>query len=201
MKHTIIEPIRKRYSTVIFDHRPVENEKLQRIFEAARWSASSFNEQPWRFVIFDRNNEERFNAALSTLAEFNRSWAKNAPLLVVAVAKENFSHNNKPNRHSWYDVGQAVSALSIQAAAEDIYLRQMAGFDAAAVTDLLGLPEGYRPVAVMALGYRGAVETAEDELQKRERSVRSRMEISEFIFQNGWEKAASFAEMTGELVV
>lgn len=149
----IHELLEKRYSPTAFSSRPIEPEKLHWLFEAARSAPSSFNEQPWRFIAATREDPEAFGRLAEVLVEQNRQWARHAPLLILSVAKADFTHNGKPNRHALYDAGQAAAYLTFQATAFGLYVHQMAGFDAAKARQLLNIPEGYEPAAMIAVGY------------------------------------------------
>src|SRR4051794_30404999 len=114
-KYPINPLLQNRWSPRAFDSRPIEIEKVQSLFEAARWSPSSSNEQPWAFIVATKDQPEEFERVLSCIVEANAVWAKTAPLLVISVASHLFSRNGKPNHHAFYDVGQAVAHLSIEA--------------------------------------------------------------------------------------
>ena len=148
--HGLLE---RRYSPYAFSPRPVEPEKLRQLFEAARSAPSSYNGQPWRFVVARREDAGGFGRLLDTLVDQNRKWARNAPVLVLSVAKVDFTHSGQPNRHAWYDVGQAAAYLTLQATELGLYVHQMAGFDPVKARQLLNIPEGYEPAAMMAVGY------------------------------------------------
>ena len=188
--HDLLE---KRFSPRAFSSRPVEEEKLRKLFEAARSAPSSYNEQPWRFVIGTRQNPEAFVRLLDTLAGPNRAWAQHAPVLVLSVAKLDFTHNGQPNRHAWYDVGQAAAYLTVQATALGLYVHQMAGFDAARARQLLGIPQGYEPVAVMAVGYLGGPEAASELQRHHNRPQRARKPLDSLAFDGTWGKPWSLA--------
>jgi nitroreductase len=147
--HPIEEILKRRWSPRAFSDRLIETEKLQRMFEAARWAASSFNEQPWSFIVATREKPDEYAALLSCLTEKNQQWARRAPVLMVSVAKLNFEKNGKPNRHAFHDVGMAVSNLIVQATALGLYVHQMAGFSVETVRETYGVPEGFEPVAAM----------------------------------------------------
>src|SRR5437660_1225586 len=83
--------------------RAVEPEKLRILFEAARWAASCFNEQPWRFIVATKENPAEYEKLLGCLVEKNQKWATSAPVLMISVAQLNFAHNGKPNRHALHD--------------------------------------------------------------------------------------------------
>src|SRR4051812_34167210 len=103
--------LKRRWSPRAFADRPVEPEKLRSLFEAARWAPSSFNEQPWAFIVATKDKPDEFAKLLECLVEFNRSWAQAAPVVMLTVAHQNFNKNNQPNRHAFHDVGQAIAQL------------------------------------------------------------------------------------------
>ncbi|MDX2153329.1 MAG: nitroreductase family protein [Bryobacteraceae bacterium] len=167
--------IADRFSPRQFDPRPVGDEELQSLFQAARSSPSSYNEQPWSFLLFRRENEESFEKVLGTLAPSNAAWAAQAPVLLVAVAKREFTHNGRPNRHAQYDLGAAVANLTVQATALGLSVHQMAGFDAGRAREEFGIPETHEAVVAIAVGYSGAT-----------RPHRSRKPLSDFVFEGSW---------------
>jgi len=154
-RHPIHELIRNRWSPRAFGDRPVETGALHRLFEAARWAPSSFNEQPWAFVVGTREKPEEHGAIGDCLVETNR-WANAAPVLMVSLAKLTFAHNDKPNRHAHHDLGLAVGLMLAQATDLGLVAHQLGGFDVAKARATLQIPESYDPVAVIALGYPGA---------------------------------------------
>ena len=181
------EVIKKRKSLVIFSQKEIEQEKLDQIFESARWAPSSYNEQPWRFIYAAKTDTENYNKIEDALYDANRKWAGEAPLLIAVLAKTNFSHNNQVNRHAYYDVGQAVATLSLQATELGLYLRQMAGFDTEKLIYNLGIPAGYDPVAVIAMGYEGKVdENTDEKLAWKQNHKRTRKNVDELVKEGNW---------------
>src|SRR5829696_1208912 len=126
--HPVHDLVRRRWSPRAFSSRAVERETLLSVLEAARWAPSSFNAQPWSFLVATQEDPAGFERMLNCLVPQNQAWAKAAPVLMIAVAKTHFEHNGKPNRHALYDTGQAVAFLTLQATALDLYVHQMAGF-------------------------------------------------------------------------
>src|ERR1043165_8609214 len=116
-EYPVEEIIRRRWSPRSFADRPVDRETLQSLFEAARWAASSFNEQPWSFIVATADKKEEYATLLSCLTEKNQQWARLAPVLMVSVAKLSFQKNDRPNRHAFHDVGMAVANMIVQATA------------------------------------------------------------------------------------
>lgn len=172
----------RRWSPKAFSPRPIEPAKLRQLFEAARWAPSSYNAQPWAFIVAAREDAEGFNRLLSTLMDVNQQWARQAPVLILAVAKLDFDHVARANRHAFYDLGQAVANLTVQATALDMHIHQMGGFDPGLARELFAVPSGYEPVAVLALGYQLA--------PPADRAVRTRKPLADFVFSGSWGRAA-----------
>jgi nitroreductase len=179
----IHELVRERWSPVAFADRPVEKEKLLTLLEAARWAPSSFNEQPWAFLVATKENEMEFQRLLGCLVEGNQAWAQYAPVLMISLAKLHFEHNGKPNRHALHDVGLAAENLALQAVALGLQAHQMAGIEVEKIRERYAVPEGWEPVAGIAVGYP-AEEFLHlpEKLQQRQRAARTRKPLTEFVF-------------------
>ena len=185
-EHPIEEIIRRRWSPRAFSNRMVESEKLASLFEAARWAPSSFNEQPWSFVITTKDKPDEYAKLLSCLMEKNQQWAQLAPVLMVSVAKLNFEKTGKPNRHAFHDVGLAMGTMLVEATALGLFVHQMAGFSVDKVREAFGVPEGFEPVAAVAIGYAGDPEVLPEAFREQEVGPRRRKPISEFVFDGAW---------------
>jgi len=189
--HPILDVLKRRWSPRAFASTPVEADKLNRIFEATRWAASSFNEQPWRFMLATQDQPEEFQKVLACLVEKNQAWAQYAPVLGLTLAKKTFTQGGKPNRVYVHDVGLAMGNFTAQAMAEDLFLHQMAGIDAQKVTDTFHLPDDFEPVAGFALGYPGDPEQLpEDWMREAERQPRTRSPFRDFVFTGAFGKAS-----------
>ena len=178
--------LKRRWSPRAFADRDVDPAVLRRLFEAARWAASSYNGQPWSFVIATRGEAEAFQRVLSCFVEFNMGWAKNAPVIGISVAKLKFEHNGNPNRHAYHDVGQAMANLAIEAVANGLQLHQMAGILVDKARETLLIPEGYDPVAGFVLGYPGDPQTLPDQLRERELAPSERKTAASFVYDGQW---------------
>jgi len=189
-RYPIEEILRRRWSPRAFSDRLVEPEKLQSLFEAARWAASSFNEQPWNFIVATKQKPEEHARLLSCLVEGNQRWAREAPVLMVSVAKLNFDKTGKPNRHAFHDVGQAVESMIVQATSIGLFVHQMAGFAPEKVRELFGVPEGFEPVAAMAVGYGLALDELPEGSREFELGARSRKPVGSFVFEAHWGEAS-----------
>lgn len=181
--HALLE---KRFSPYKFSSRAVKPEDLRMLFEAARSAPSSYNEQPWRFVVATRQDTDAFESMVQTLVERNREWAQHAPVLVLSVAKLEFTHTGKPNRHAFYNVGQAAAYLTLQATALGLYVHQMAGFDAGKARQLLSIPEGYEPVSMMVVGYLDEPVPGTEPLRHHDRPQRARKPLESLAFEGTW---------------
>ncbi len=177
----------ERWSPRSFSDREVSPETLANLFEAARWAASSFNEQPWRFIVGARGSDT-YRKIFESLGEFNQKWAGTAPVLILDVALTKFSHNGTPNRVAFYDLGAAASYMTLEAASLGLAAHQMAGFDPDKARELLGVPQEYMIGAVIALGYQDEPEKLGDaEMIERELAPRNRKPLGEIVFE-AWGK-------------
>lgn len=183
-----INPLIARRSSIrAFDEqRPVERYQLLTLLEAARWAPSSFNEQPWRYLVFDSTAPSLLESARACLSEGN-AWARTAPVLLLSVAHNYLSHNGKPNRHAQHDVGLANQNLVIQAVELGLGSSQIAGFDAERARKEFAIPETFTPMAMIAVGY--PYQGVHTDLPERVRSTeqpRLRKLLSEFTFSGTW---------------
>ncbi|MCK9424042.1 MAG: nitroreductase family protein [Bacteroidales bacterium] len=181
-QYPINEFARKRWSPRIFLNKPVEQERLVSIFEAARWSASSMNEQPWRFIIGIKPDES-WNKIFETLVKENQVWAQSAPVLTIVCGKKTYSRNNNPSAIFPYDVGQSVAHLSIEAMHQGIYVHQMGGFSTEKAIALFDIPIDFQPLTAIAIGFIGDPESLPGTLKTRELASRSRKNLKEIVFR------------------
>lgn len=186
--HPVHDLIKHRWSPRSFENRPVEHAKLRSLFEAARWAASSFNAQPWYYIVATKDEPEAYKKILDTFVEFNQGWAKGAPVLAISVASHKFPHNGEPNRHAFHDVGQATATLAIEATNLGLAVHQMAGLDPEKARKNFGIPEGYEAVAGIAIGYPGDAASLPDQLRERELAPRERKALDSFVFDGAWGK-------------
>ena len=186
------ELIRERWSPRAFADRPVPQNVLRSIFEAARWAPSSSNEQPWAYLVAPKDDKVSFANMLSVLVEFNANWAKNVPVLALAVAKLMFSKNNAPNRNAPYDLGAASAFLTVEATSRGIFVHQMAGFDSQKARQTFGIPSDWDSFAALAIGYPGDPESLPQSLKDREVAPRTRKPVSEFVMTGQWGHTAPF---------
>jgi nitroreductase len=184
---SVLNLISSRRSYYAFKPDPIDDAKLFRLFQAAGQAASSYNEQPWRFVVA-RHGDPAFEKIYAGLIEWNQLWSKPAAVLVVALAVKNFAQNGTPNAHSWYDLGQAVGQLSIQAELEGLNIHQAAGFDHAIVHEAVDAPADVDAAVVFALGYKGDSNALPDAAKDRDLAFKTRKPLGEYVFADKYGK-------------
>jgi nitroreductase len=184
--YPIHELIAKRWSPYCFDERSVTDEDLRSLFEAARWAPSSFNEQPWSYVVAKKENSEEFTRLLSCLVEGNQAWAKAAAALALGITSLKFGHNGKPNRAAIHDLGLSNGNLVLEATARGLSVHQMAGIFPDKAREIYQVPEGYEPMVAIAIGYAGERKDLPQELAQRDIARRPRKPLKEIIFGGKW---------------
>ena len=182
--------IRRRWSPRAYADKDVPAAELKRLFEAARWAASSSNEQPWRFLV-GRKGDQTYEKIFDALVPFNQGWAKSAPVLVLSVAKKTFTGKDQPNAYGLHDTGAATAHLALQATADGLHAHSMAGFDREQMRASFGIPSDYEIGSVTAIGYFGDPASLPERMQKTEVAPRQRKPLDEFVFSE-WEKPAQF---------
>ncbi len=181
IEHEIINEIKIRKSGRAYSERLVEPEKIHQLLEAARWAPSSMNEQPWRYIVAKKDDTVLYNKVFGSLAESNQSWVKNAPVLIVSLARRTFIRNGVANRHALYDTGAANSLLTIQTSALGLNAHQMGGFDYEKLKSALAISDDMEIAVVISIGYPGEIDKLPEALQKRELAPRERYIQSELI--------------------
>lgn len=170
----------KRYSPRALSVKKIDNNIIEDIFTVAGSAPSSYNSQPWRFLLIDSSNE-LYNVVYNTLSEFNKGWAKNASKLILTFSRNKYEHNGEEYKHSSYDLGQSVAYLTLRALEHDLYIRQMGGFDIQALTKSLNLNPNYDIITILAIGYLGNINDLDDQFQKIEKIPRSRKPVNEIL--------------------
>ena len=182
----------ERWSPRAFGEEAVEPDVLASLFEAARWAPSSSNEQPWTYIVATRDDAENFAKLVSVLVPSNAMWAKNAPVLALAVVELAFSKNGTPNRNAQYDVGAASAWLTVEATSRGLFVHQMAGFDTEKSRLVFQIPAGWEPISAIAIGYPGDPNSLPQPLRERELASRTRKAISAFVMTGKWGQKAAF---------
>ena len=171
----------KRWSPRAFDPGPVEKEKIRSILEAARWSPSAGNEQPWKFIIGFRE-DDTWQKIFDTLDDGNKAWVRTVPVLFLSIGKKTRGRRNTPNSHFQYDTGQSVAHLSLEATSMGLFVHQMGGFDPELAVRKFNIPDDHQPLTVIAIGYLGDPSSLPPDLQKSELDARTRKDFDEFVF-------------------
>jgi nitroreductase len=184
--YPIQDLIASRWSPYSFADKLVSDEELRSLFEAARWAASSNNEQPWSYIVAKKEDAGEFARLLSCLVEFNQAWAKSASALALGVSRLNFARNEKPNRVAIHDLGLAAGNLVLEATARGLAVHQMAGILPEKARELFSIPEGYEPLTGIAIGYAGDPADLPEELRARDAARRPRKPLKEFVFASKW---------------
>ncbi|HKO04328.1 MAG TPA: nitroreductase family protein [Candidatus Acidoferrales bacterium] len=184
----------RRWSPRAFADRPVDAAVLRQLFEAARWAASCYNDQPWYYLVATRENPQEFQKMLACLVEANQVWAKAAPVLAISVARTKFQHNGAPNRHAQHDVGAASAFLALEATSLGLAVHQMGGFDTARARESYSIPADFEPMAAMAIGYPGHPDSLSEKHRAGETAPRLRRPISDFVYSGNWGSAAPFVK-------
>jgi nitroreductase len=184
--HPVHELLTKRWSPYSFDVRSVTDEDLRSLFEAARWAPSSYNEQPWNYIVAKKENPEEFQRLLSCLVEGNQVWAKAAPVLALGIAKLRFARDDQPNRAAIHDLGLAAGNLVVEATARGLWVHQMIGILPDKAREIYAIPEGYEPMTGIAIGYAGDPKALPEGLRERDLARRPRKPLKEFVFSQKW---------------
>jgi len=192
--HPVHELIGKRWSPYAFADRPVAKDDLLSLFEAARWAPSSYNEQPWSFIVAFKENDDEFQKVLSCLVEGNQLWAKAAPVLALGCTTLNFKRNGKPNAAALHDLGLAAGNLCLEATARGLHVHQMIGILPDMARELFHIPAGTQPLTGFAIGHVGDSSTLPANLVQREMATRIRKPLAEIVFGGDWGTPSSLVE-------
>jgi nitroreductase len=184
----IHELIAGRWSPRAYSDEPVSHAALHAMLEAARWAPSASNQQPWRFMVFNRADDQAaFNRAFATLRPLNQQWNAPVPVL-IAVTTQTLNAKGEVNRTAQYDAGAAAMSLALQAHALGLAAHQMGGFDASAFRKEFALPEGVEPLVMISIGHFGDAEKLDPALLEREKATRARMALGEIAYANAWKQ-------------
>ena len=193
-QYPIHKLLARRWSPRAFAGRTVTPDRLGSLFEAARWAASCYNEQPWRFLVAGKGQPQAYEDLLSCLMEANQVWAASAPVLALCLSRKTFARNGSPNAYHRHDLGLATASLALQATALDLYVHVMAGILPDKARETFSVPEEYDIVTALAIGYPGDLEDLPDTLQAAEREPRRRMPLEDLVFSGTWGNSADFTQ-------
>ncbi len=182
--------IARRWSGRAFDaSRPVSPQAIISLCEAARWAPSSYGDEPWRYLVWDKLADPMaWQRAFSCLAESNQIWVRRAPLLLLSLANKNFRHDGSANRFAQHDTGMASMALVLEAVALGLMAHQMGGFDSTKIRTEFEIPEEFNCMAMIAIGYPAGADILDGNLKERELAPRSRQPLGAHFFAGAWGK-------------
>ncbi len=187
----IHELLTRRWSPYAFADRPVSDDDLRSLFEAARWAASSYNEQPWAYLVATKANPGEFERLLSCLVEGNQVWAKAAPVLALGCTNLHFARTGQPNAAAVHDLGLASASLTFEATVRGLFVHQMIGIVPERARELYRIPAGVQPLTGLAIGYAGDPNALPEKLRERDLVQRPRKPLSQFVFGGEWGAAAN----------
>ncbi len=191
--HPILKLLAERWSPCAFDDRPVPEADIRSLFEAARWAASSYNEQPWNYLVATKDDALEFERLLGCLLETNRAWAKSAPVLVLGVVSLQFAKNKQDNRAAVHDLGLAAGNLLVEATARGLSVHQMIGILPEKAREAYQIPEHFEAWTALAIGYKGDPAKLPDALRERDLTPRQRKPLGKFVFSGKWGQSSPLA--------
>lgn len=165
----------------------VTHAQIVALLEAARWAPSCFGDEPWRFIVWDKNADAAsWQQGFNCLVPGNQAWVQHAPVLILVCADSLFGHNQQANRWAQYDTGAAAENLCLQAASMGLMAHQMGGFDVNKTHEQFNIPTQYTPMAMISVGYAVDITTLSDEILARETAVRKRKPLTTLFFNATW---------------
>lgn len=193
LDHPVNDLVASRWSPYAFADRGVSEADLRSLFEAARWAPSSYNEQPWSYIVARREEPAEFARLLSCLVEGNQAWARAVPVLALGVTTLLFRRNGRPNRAAQHDLGLASGNICVEATARGLRVHQMIGILPDRARELYAIPEGSEALTGIAIGYLAPPAGVPDALRQRDEVPRTRKPLHEFVFHGAWARPAPFA--------
>ena len=186
--YPIHELLKQRKSPYAFSPgRSVSEADVRALFEAARWTMSSYNAQPWRYIVgVKERSPETWEQILSVLLEGNQPWAKNAPVLVLGVVEHQFEHNGQNNKAAFHDLGAASAYLTLEAMSRGLYVHQMIGIDPAKAAQVFEIGGTLEAMTGLAIGYLGTPEDVDATYAQRDQRERQRKPLSEIILRGSF---------------
>jgi nitroreductase len=180
--------IAARWSGRAYDAaKPVSHTQIIALLEAARWAPSCFGDEPWRFIVWDKNADAAsWQAGFDCLVPGNQAWVKDAPVLLLICADTLFGHNQQANRWAQYDTGAAAENLCLQASSMGLMAHQMGGFDANLAREKFNIPAQFTLMAMVAVGYPADIATLTGDTLTRETAERKRKPLSALFFDATW---------------
>jgi nitroreductase len=190
--HPVHDLIAARWSPYAFAERSVPVADLLSLFEAARWAASSYNEQPWSYLVATREQPQEHERLLACLVEGNQAWARYAPVLALCCTRLSFTRNGQPNAAAVHDLGLGLGNLMLEATARGLVVHAMIGILPDRARELYQVPAGVQPLTGLAIGYAGDAVALPEHLRDRDQARRPRQPLSAFVFAGQWGTTAAF---------
>ncbi|MDH3670483.1 MAG: nitroreductase family protein [Gammaproteobacteria bacterium] len=182
--HDIEPMLFHRWSPRAMSGAEISEQELMTLFEAARWAPSSYNAQPWRF-LYARRATANWDRFFDLMVEFNRSWTKQAAVLMVVVSRKAFESNDQAAPTHSFDAGAAWQNLALQGSRMGLVVHGMQGFDYDKARLELNVPDEFQVEAMIAVGKPGKREDLPADLQGREQpSVRK--PVAEIAIEGGF---------------
>ena len=180
--HSIHNTLAVRWSPYAFSDKPVPMQDLASVFEAARWAPSSYNEQPWRYIVGVKGQDDTHARILECLVEGNRAWAQNAPVLALGLVVRTFTRTGEPNKAAEHDLGLASANIATEATTRKLFVHQMIGLDPDAARTAFDIPDHAEAFTALAIGYRETSAHMNQALIERDTKPRERRALREFVF-------------------
>ena len=175
--------LQQRHSPYAFDpRRGVSSDDVAALFEAARWTMSSYNAQPWRYIVAAKERDsDTWEKIHNVLLEGNQPWAANAPVLALGIAQHNFEYNGKPNKAASHDLGAASAFLTLEATSRGLVVHQMIGIDPDKARETFAIEGSLEPLTALAIGYEGVATDVDASFSQRDEKPRERIPLDQFI--------------------
>ena len=171
----------ERWSPRSFDAtHEINDSDVLGILEAARWSPSSNNSQPWRFIVAKRGSDE-FKKILKTLTGSNSKWAPSASLFIL-VSAQTTEADGTTRPMALYDAGIASANATTEAHHRGLAVHQIGGFDREAISKEFNFAIGLRPLTVLVIGKQAPADSLADQaLREREMTARVRAPLNDLV--------------------
>src|SRR5262249_46860664 len=189
--HRIHELLTRRWSPYAFSDRTVSEDDLKSLFEAARWAASSYNEQPWRYIVATKADADEFERLRAGRLGGTQPGAKAAPVRALGCTSLRFALNGKPNAAAVHDLGLASANLTLEATSRGLFVHQMIGIVPDKARALYRIPEDVQPLTALAIGYAAEPDSLPEKLRDRDLAPRQRKPLAEFVFTGQWGSACA----------
>jgi nitroreductase len=168
----------------------VSQEQITSLTEAARWAPSCSGEEPWRYLLCNKFTDPvAWDKAFASLAPGNQTWAKNAPLLILAASATGFREKDKANPWVGHDTGAANLSLCLQATAMGLMSHQMGGYDPDKMREAFNIPDHIKLWSMIAIGHPAPLDNLTEEQMERELKPRERRPLQQQFFHGQWPEA------------